>query len=161
MNTPRILFICLGNICRSPTAEAVFKVRANRAGLTVEVDSAGTSGWHIGETPDPRSIETGEARGYSFAGQNSREVSKNDFFLFDKIIAMDDRNFEDLTRACPAEYRHKIEKFLKYAPYEHEENVPDPYYGEGDGFKRVLELIEIASDGLIEALTPNANTPKA
>ena len=150
--TPRILFICLGNICRSPTAEAVFKVRARRAGLDVEVDSAGTSGWHVGETPDPRSIEAGEARGYSFAGQNSRAVSKNDFVLFDKIIAMDRQNLEALTEICPERYTDKLEMFLNYAPDTGVTNVPDPYYGSGDGFKTVLDLIETASDGLIQSL---------
>ncbi len=162
MNTPSILFVCLGNICRSPTAEAVFKTRAKRAGLDVEVDSAGTSGWHVGETPDPRSIEAGKERGYSFAGQNSRAVSKNDFVLFDKIIAMDHRNFEDLIEKCPDTYQHKIELFLNYAPNSPETEVPDPYYGpdpysnKDNGFKHVLDLIERASDGLIKTLKPQA-----
>lgn len=150
--TARILFVCLGNICRSPTAEAVFKVRARRAGLNVEVESAGTSGWHIGETPDPRSIEAGEARGYSFAGQNSRAVSKNDFVLFDKIIAMDQSNMDALREICPDTYQHKLEMFLNYAPKTGVTDVPDPYYGSGDGFKTVLDLVEVASDGLIASL---------
>lgn len=149
---PRILFVCLGNICRSPTAEAVFKTRAKRAGLDVEVDSAGTSGWHVGETPDPRSIAAGEARGYSFAGQNSRAVSKNDFVLFDKIIAMDNQNLKALRDLCPERYQYKVEMFLSYAPHAGVTNIPDPYYGRGDGFKTVLDLIETASDGLIKSL---------
>lgn len=152
MTSPRILFVCLGNICRSPTAEAVFKVRARRAGLDVEVDSAGTSGWHIGQTPDARSIEVGESRGYSFAGQNSREVCRNDFFLFDHIVAMDSANLEALTALCPPASLHKLSKFLSFAPETGIEDVPDPYYGGNDGFTKVLSLIESASDGLIQSL---------
>jgi len=119
MHTPKVLFVCLGNICRSPTAEAVFRARAEAACLDVHIESAGTSGWHIGEPPDPRSIEAGQARGYSFAGQASRKVTRADFGAFDYVLAMDG---------------------------------PDPYYGGGDGFTRVLDLIEQASDGLIAAL---------
>jgi len=100
MQTPKVLFICLGNICRSPTAEAVFRVRAAQAGLDVFIDSAGTSGWHIGEPPDPRSIEAGEARGYSFKGQASRKVIRADFGQFDYVLAMDEKNLRALKEIC-------------------------------------------------------------
>ena len=104
MTTPKILFVCLGNICRSPTAEAVFKARAKAAGLQVYIDSAGTSGWHVNEPPDSRSIEVGEARGYSFAGQASRKVMRSDFGEFDYILGMDTSNMKDLVDMCPEKY---------------------------------------------------------
>ena len=111
MQTPKVLFICLGNICRSPTAEAVFRVRAAQAGLDVFIDSAGTSGWHIGEPPDPRSIEAGEARGYSFKGQASRKVIRADFGQFDYVLAMDEKNLRALKEICPESYLSRIGLF--------------------------------------------------
>jgi len=152
MSTPKILFVCLGNICRSPTAEAVFRARAKQAGVDVIIDSAGTSGWHKNETPDPRSMQAGEERGYSFAGQASRKVTTNDFVEFDYILAMDQKNINDLKTTCPPDYLSKINLFLDYAPNVVTHEVPDPYYGGSDGFDRVLDLIEMASDGLISAL---------
>lgn len=152
MSPPKILFICLGNICRSPTAEAVFRSRAQQAGLDVVIDSAGTSGWHKNEPPDPRAIEAGEARGHSFAGQASRRVTTNDFVEFDYILAMDWKNIKDLKRICPENALSKIGLFLDYASNAPLREVPDPYYGGSDGFDRVLDLIETASDGLIAAL---------
>lgn len=153
MHTPKVLFICLGNICRSPTAEAVFRKRASEAGLDIHIDSAGTSGWHIGEAPDPRSIEAGESRGYSFQGQASRKVIRADFGEFDHILAMDWSNVKALKKICPENYLPRIGLFLDYVPGTVTREVPDPYYGGGDGFNRVLDLIEQASDGLIAALS--------
>ena len=152
MHTPKVLFVCLGNICRSPTAEAVFKARAAGAGLKVHVESAGTSGWHIGEQPDPRSLEAGEARGYSFQGQASRKVTRADFGGFDYVLAMDENNLTALQEICPESYLSRVQLFLDYAPSASLREVPDPYYGGGDGFARVVDLIEQASDGLIAAL---------
>jgi len=152
MIPPKVLFVCLGNICRSPTAEAVFRSRADAAGLDVYIDSAGTSGWHIGEPPDPRSIEAAKMRGYSFKGQASRKVSRADFGEFDYILAMDWNNIEALKMICPESYLPRIGLFLDYVPNTPIREVPDPYYGGGDGFTRVLDLIENASDGLIAAL---------
>ncbi|WP_371397236.1 low molecular weight protein-tyrosine-phosphatase [Fretibacter rubidus] len=149
MESPSVLFVCLGNICRSPTAEAVFKSRANNAGIDVYVDSAGTSGWHIGERPDPRSIEAGEAAGYDFTGQASRKVTRADFGDFDHIIAMDAQNLKDLSALCPPDLRGKLSLFLDFAPNAGVRDVPDPYYGGGDGFTRVLRLVEQASEGLL------------
>ena len=149
---PKVLFVCLGNICRSPTAEAVFRARAITAGLEVHIESAGTSGWHVNEKPDPRSIEAGEARGYSFVGQSSRKVIRADFGTFDYILAMDEDNLSALSDICPDNHKDKLALFLDYAPRQSMREVPDPYYGGADGFDNVLNLIEAASDGLIKAI---------
>lgn len=150
-----ILFICLGNICRSPTAEAVFKKRSKNAGISVWCDSAGTGAWHQGERPDHRAMSAGRKRGYSFAGQTSREIDPSDFETFDLILAMDMQNLTALKAMCPQEYYHKLILFLDYAPHSDAQEVPDPYYGGADGFDRVIDLIEIASEGLIKALKYN------
>jgi protein-tyrosine phosphatase len=149
-----VLFVCLGNICRSPTAEAVFRKRATDAGLNLRIESAGTGGWHRGEPPDPRARDAGELRGYSFAGQEARKVEQNDFAVFDLILAMDQRNHTDLHAACPKPHRGKIKLFLDFAPHLTVREVPDPYYGGADGFDQVLDLVEAASDGLITKLRP-------
>lgn len=150
--TASVLFVCLGNICRSPTAEAVFKQRATAAGLEVYIDSAGTSGWHIGEPPDPRTIEAGQDAGYDFTGQTARKVTRADFGDFDYILAMDEANVEALKTMAPPALIGKIGLFLDYAPGCGVRGVPDPYYGGHDGFSKVLRLIEQASDGFVAAL---------
>ena len=147
-----ILFVCLGNICRSPTAEAVFRKRAADAGLKLRIESAGTGGWHRGEPPDPRARLAGENRGYSFEGQEARRVESNDFAVFDLILAMDQRNLRDLQTACPPNEQEKIKLFLEFATDLSVSEVPDPYYGGDDGFDHVLDLVEAASDGLITKL---------
>ena len=152
MANEKILFVCLGNICRSPTAEAVFRTQAKVAGLDVETDSAGTGAWHAGDPPDPRALEAGQKRGYSFEGQTARKVTADDFSKFDFILAMDQNNLESLKSLCPDTHAHKIERFLNYAPDTNIKNVPDPYYGGDGGFENVLDLIELASTGLIEVL---------
>lgn len=152
MTTPKVLFICLGNICRSPTAEAVFKTRAAAAGLSAHIESAGTSGWHVNEPPDPRAIDAGKARGYSFAGQASRKVTRANFGSFDYILAMDRNNLSALSDICPEVHKSKLALFLDYAPQLSIREVPDPYYGGLDGFDNVLNLVEAASDGLIKAI---------
>lgn len=149
----KILFVCLGNICRSPTAEAVFKSRAQHAGFACDVESAGTGAWHAGEAPDGRARAAGEKRGYSFAGQRARKVTQEDFDRFDVIIAMDVSNLSDLRAVCPLEYERKLHLFLNFSKGHKAEDVPDPYYGGPDGFERVVDLIEEASDGLIAALS--------
>ena len=146
-----VLFVCLGNICRSPTAEAVFRHKANEAGLNLLIDSAGTHGYHIGNPPDKRSQAAGQAMGYSFEGLKCRRVSEEDFEKFDLILAMDHSNLNNLREMSDPAHHHKIKLMLDYAGLTNEE-VPDPYYGGKKGFELVLELIEQASDGLIAAL---------
>lgn len=155
MSKPKVLFVCLGNICRSPTAEAVFRHKASAAGLDVYIDSAGTGGWHQGDAPDSRAIKAGSQRGYSFAGQSARAVEPEDYRDFDHILAMDRRNLSDLKAETPAEYAKKIKLFLSYGQSS-ESEVPDPYYGGGQGFEQVLDLIEDACEGLIKSLQQTA-----
>lgn len=153
---PSILFVCLGNICRSPTAEAVFRYKVEQSGLDKEIDiridSAGTSAAHHGEGPDKRSILAGQGRGYSFEGQQSRPVRQQDFHDFDYVLAMDSRNLQNLRRIKPAEAQTQPQLFLNFAETLSVKDVPDPYYGGTKGFDHVLDLIEVASDGLIDHL---------
>lgn len=148
-----VLFVCLGNICRSPTAHGVFAEKVSARGLAgnIRVDSAGTSGWHIGEPPDPRSSQAAALRGYDLSGQRGRQVSASDFDRFHYILAMDKSNLANLRRLVPARFSGTLDLFLPFAndlPAE----VPDPYYGGGDGFERVLDLVEVASDALLDHL---------
>lgn len=146
-----ILFVCLGNICRSPSAEAVFKHKVKEHNLDLRIDSAGTMGYHTGSPPDERSSEAGEARGYDFSGLACRRVRSEDFDEFDFIVAMDHENIKHLKSACPEPLQHKLHLFMSFSDTE-EDIVPDPYYGGKKGFEYVLDLIELASDGLIEHL---------
>ncbi|OFC69363.1 low molecular weight protein-tyrosine-phosphatase [Alteromonas confluentis] len=150
-NKPSVLFVCLGNICRSPTAEAVFRHKAKLAGLDMVIDSAGTHGYHIGKAPDKRSIATGEERGYSFKGLKCRRVEASDFEQYDYIMAMDESNYENLMEISNGVNQDRIHYFLDFAPGDDKE-VPDPYYGGKKGFELVLDLIEKASDGFIAHL---------
>lgn len=144
-----VLFVCLGNICRSPTAEAVFRHKAKEKGLPLEIDSAGTAGYHTGSLPDQRSQAAGEARGYSFAGLSCRKVEDRDFEVFDYILAMDENNFDDLHARCPDDHKSKVSLFMAFSELD-EDIVPDPYYGGLKGFEYVLDLIEDASEGLLD-----------
>ena len=147
----KILVVCMGNICRSPTGEAILRAKAESIGIDVEVDSAGTIGYHQGNPPDPRSKAAGEARGYSFKGIRSRKVVAQDFDTFDLILAADRANLADLESQCPAHLQHKLALFLSYGESSYEE-IPDPYYGEGDGFELVLDLIEESSEAVLKSL---------
>jgi len=149
---PSVLFVCLGNICRSPTAEAVFRHKALASGADIEIESAGTGGWHEGDLPDPRAREVGAARGYSFKGQTARAIRDSDFAAFDYIFAMDSRNHSELIARSPAKYHHKIRKLLDLTPDSTERDVPDPYYGRANGFEHVLDLIEDASEALLREI---------
>jgi protein-tyrosine phosphatase len=149
-----VLFVCHGNICRSPTAEAVMRLRAGRAGLGARllVDSAGTSDCHSGDAPDRRSAKVAGQRGYDLSGLRARQVNEQDFERFDLILAADRHNLADLQRRCPDHYRHKLALILDVLPDEREREVPDPYYGGPSGFDHVLDLLEKACDGWIERL---------
>lgn len=149
----RVLMVCLGNICRSPTAEGVFRHRLQADGLDghVEVDSAGTSGWHEGAPPDHRSQRHALRRGYDLSAQRSRPVRSADFRDFDLLLAMDWDNLEDLQEACPPEHRHKLRRLMEFARRHRDcPVVPDPYQGAAGQFERVLDLIEDACNGLSE-----------
>jgi protein-tyrosine phosphatase len=152
MSSPAILFVCLGNICRSPTAEGVFTLKAKRLGLDFKVDSAGTAGYHKGAAPDKRSQEVARAKGYDLSRLKCRKVNEQDFTNFDLILGMDEANVRDLKRKCPEEYHFKLALFSDYTQSEFDE-VPDPYHGGKRGFELVLDLIEDASDGLLTHLT--------
>ena len=144
----RVLFVCLGNICRSPTAEAVFRARAARAGLQVTVDSCGTGGWHAGEPPHPPAVRAAHARGYDLSRLRARHITVADFTAFDHILVMDARNLADTRALCPKGGTEPC-LFMSHAP-DHAPEVPDPWYS-GD-FNGVLDMIEAASDGLVAYL---------
>lgn len=146
----KVLFVCMGNICRSPTAEGVFRHFAGEAGLieTMTVDSAGTHAYHAGEPPDRRSRAAAERRGYSLERIRARRVTASDFDEFDLILAMDRDNLESLKAVSDETHHGKIRLFLDYTAGP-EDEVPDPYYGGATGFERVLDLIEEASRQLV------------
>jgi len=142
----------MGNICRSPTAEAVFRrVVAERApGLAVEIDSAGTHGYHVGSPPDRRAIEAARRRGLDLSGLRARQVSVADFERFDLILAMDEDNVADLSRMAPPQYHSRIRLLMDFAADPPLREVPDPYYGGPQGFEQVLDLLEEAAEGLLQ-----------
>lgn len=141
----------MGNICRSPTAEAVFRARVEAAGLahSFQIDSAGTHDYHIGDAPDLRAQRAARLRGYEMGNLRGRQVETSDFNCFDYVLAMDQSNLSILQRMRPHEAESHLGLFLAYAQRHHEREVPDPYYGGGDGFERVLDMVEDASDGLL------------
>jgi low molecular weight protein-tyrosine phosphatase len=147
----RLLFVCTGNICRSPTADAVARSRLAAAGLDWIVDSAGAGGWHAGEAPDERATAAAAARGHDLSVLSAREVDPADFIRFDQIIAMDRSHMRFLRRMPGAERGARLSLMMDWAG-EAGVDVPDPYYGGDDGFERVLDMIERAVDGLIAGL---------
>ena len=148
----RILFVCMGNICRSPTAEGVFKHLVNGEGFagSIESDSAGTHDYHIGSQPDSRSQAAAAQRGYDLSPLRARQVTVQDFADFDYVLAMDEANRIALRKLCPTQYRERINLFLDFAPEAVRREVPDPYYGGAKGFEEVLDLVESAARGLLE-----------
>lgn len=150
----RICFVCLGNICRSPMAQGVFADAASRVGLEdIAIDSAGTGGWHIGAPPDPRAIAAVAGRGIDIAHLRARQFVADDFNRFDIIAAMDASNLAELRSLGLPEHAGKVRLFLDFARDFPVREVPDPYYGGPEGFDRVLDLLEIASQGLIDHIT--------
>ena len=160
----RVLFVCMGNICRSPTAEGVFRrLLAERAPeLDVHVDSAGTHGYHTGKPPDPRACRAAERRGVDLTGLRARQVTGEDFAHFELVLAMDEQNRDFLLEASPVEYHGRIKLLLEFAPQLERREVPDPYYGGSTGFEHVLDLVEEAGAGVLEHLlrTPAPPPPE-
>lgn len=151
----RILFVCTGNICRSPTAEGVARHFIETAGLRgrVEVDSAGTHGYHAGETPDPRACKAAARRGYDLGALVARRLEVADFQRFDLILAMDQGHMDAMLKICPPVYRQRLGMFMQYARRHDGDEVPDPYYGGEAGFDAVLDMCEDSVQGLLEALS--------
>lgn len=147
----RVLFVCMGNICRSPTAQGVFLKALQGEDLAhlVYADSAGTHAYHVGEPPDPRAVLAASKRGIDLRTLRARMVLPADFEHFDYVLAMDRQNYRYLRTICPAGLEHKLKLFLEYAPHLGESEVPDPYYGGDSGFERVMDLVEEAALGLI------------
>jgi len=141
----------MGNICRSPTAEGVFRHQVDQAGLAgrIHIDSAGTHDYHVGSPPDDRSSHHASLRGYDLSTQRARQIAARDFERFDLLLAMDWQNLQLLQAQCPAEHRHKLRRLMEFAPAGLSEVVADPYYGGNQGFETVLDHVEAASRGLL------------
>lgn len=154
-----VLFVCMGNICRSPTAEGVFRKLVSDAGLEkyIQTDSAGTHAYHQGSQPDRRAQAAAEERGYVLSDLRSRPINEDDFTRFDYIVAMDRNNLEILCEHAGEENRDKVSLFLDFVTEKSGAEVPDPYYGGAEGFQRVLDLVEEASEALLETLRPAIN----
>lgn len=154
MTTIKVLFVCLGNICRSPTAEGIFRKLVTDARMQdqIMIDSAGTSDWHIGKAPDARTATTANRRGYDLMALRGRQVSRADFDEYDYILAMDNANLGDLKAIAPQHYCGHLGLFLDFSTQKIHREVPDPYHGGTAGFELVLDLIEDAASGLLEQL---------
>lgn len=152
MKSISVVFVCMGNICRSPTAEAVFRHYVEQAGLAgqIVIDSAGTHDYHIGAPPDARTQRAAQQRGYDLSALRGRQVEPGDFFRFDYVLAMDQANLSILRRITPPGSETQAELFLGYARHHVEREVPDPYYGGEEGFERVLDMVEDAAQGLLQ-----------
>ncbi len=154
MKKIKILFVCMGNICRSPTAHGVFEVLVEREGLThrIEVDSAGTHAYHVGKSPDQRAQETALKRGLDISHQRARKVKSRDFVEYDYVLVMDQDNFHALCGICPEGMEDKLQLLMDYAPDLRLREVPDPYCGGSQGFEVVFDMVEAAAKGLLEDL---------
>lgn len=148
----KVLFVCMGNICRSPTAEAVFRRYVEQAELAahIHIDSAGTHDYHIGAGPDPRTQQAARQRGYDMSKLRGRQVEAADFARFDYVLAMDQANLSILERLRPRDAQSHLGLFLEFAARHVEREVPDPYYGGADGFERVLDMVEDAAAGMLQ-----------
>ena len=154
MKQIKVLFICMGNICRSPTAHGIFQKLVDEEGLSdqILVDSAGTISYHAGEQPDSRSVQTALSHGVDLSDQRSRQVTMADYQEQDYILAMDFDNLRNLQQQCPEQYQNKLGLLLQYHPDEFLDEVPDPYYGGESGFEQVYEMVDIACQNLLEHL---------
>lgn len=154
-----VLMVCMGNICRSPTAEAVFRQLVREAGLQeqIGIDSAGTHGWHVGAPPDERSQHHARRRGYDLSGLRARQVQALDFERFDLILAMDWDNLALLQAACPPQHSHKLRRLMEFAPAGLDEVVADPYEGGMQGFEQVLDHVEAACQGVLQHVRRQAS----
>lgn len=150
----RVLFVCTGNICRSPTAEGVARTFIERRGLEalIEVDSAGTEDYHVGAAPDPRARKFALKRGYDLSSLRARKLELPDFQRFDRVLAMDEGHLRTMAQMCPQVYRPKIALFMQFARIHRRSDVPDPYYGGDAGFEAVLDYCEDAVEGLLDTL---------
>lgn len=155
----KVLFVCMGNICRSPTAEGVFRKMVRDVGLsdTVKVDSAGTHGYHVGEAPDVRAQLAGRKRGYELADLRARQITADDYRDCDYILAMDWENLSAMQQQCPRQYKHKLHLLMRFASEFDAATVPDPYYGGNEGFNTVLDYVEDACQGLLEVVKKRAS----
>jgi protein-tyrosine phosphatase len=146
----KLLFVCLGNICRSPLAEGIMKHKIAEQGLDWEVDSAGTGGWHAGDLPDSSSIQVAQKHGVDLTYQRARKLRSIDYEAFDRIYVMDSMNYQDVKRLANEDEYHKIELIMNEVEPHRNINVPDPYYGEGDGFEHVFQMLDRACDAIIK-----------
>jgi protein-tyrosine phosphatase len=151
----KVLFVCMGNICRSPTAHGVFRHLVRQAGLDalIEIDSAGTHAYHVGEPPDERALETARSRGVDIGDLRARRAEAEDFLYYDYILAMDQDNYRSLSRICPKGMKEKLMLFMDFAPELRRREVPDPYYGGQQGFDQVLDLVEAVAQGLLAEIS--------
>lgn len=156
----RVLFVCMGNICRSPTAHALFREQVDRAGLAahIEIDSAGTHAYHVGNAPDARAIATARARGINMADLRARQVHQDDYGQFDYIVAMDEENLSVLLASCPEAERARLSLMLDWTTGWGDE-VPDPYYGGDEGFEQVFDMLTDACHGLIHQIRERLGLP--
>ena len=157
-NNVSVLFVCMGNICRSPTAEAVFRTCVEKAGLAQDIliDSAGTHDYHIGDPPDTRAQHAASRRGYDMSALRGRQVEAADFIRFDYVLAMDRDNLAILQRLRPGNAESHLGLFLEFASRHSQRELPDPYYGGADGFERVLDMVEDAAEGLLQHIRQQA-----
>ena len=150
----KVLFICMGNICRSPTAQGVFHklLETEKLNHRIAIDSAGTHAYHVGEPPDHRAQDAAQRRGVDLSNQRARKVIVEDFENFDYLIAMDGDNYDSLMAICPRDLVDKVSLFMAHAPEYKQTSVPDPYYGGISGFETVLDMVEAASQGLLQKI---------
>lgn len=155
-----VLFVCTGNICRSPTAEAVFRAQVQAAGLgdQIHIESAGTHDYHAGDPPDHRARQAAAARGYDMSDLRARALRPTDYRDFALLLAMDQGHLALMMRDCPPDVQDRLKLFMDYAPGAPEDAVPDPYYGGADGFEHVLDLVEAGAAGLLRSMTQAPKT---